>query len=121
MLVSITDHCTICSPPVRISSPMDLPGFPADFQPSCIAEITFNVKAKTIEGEDIVILGNTVTLANGDPEKAVPMDGDNAPNWNITLEQPANTQISYEYGKEYLGTKTIRRAFSHEGIQAAML
>jgi alpha-glucosidase len=76
---------------------MALPGFPADFQPSCISEVTFNVQAKTVEGEYIVILGNTITLANGDPEKAVPLDGDNAPEWTITLEQPANSRISYEY------------------------
>ena len=84
-------------PPVRLTSPMSMEGWPADFQPKCIAEVTFDVHAKTIEGEDIVILGNTVTLANGLPERAVSLDGDDAPAWTITLEQPANTEISYQY------------------------
>ena len=76
---------------------MAMPGWPADFQPQCVTNVEFNVHAKTIEGEDILILGNTVTLANGDPEKAVSLDGDNSPSWTITIEQPANTEISYEY------------------------
>jgi alpha-glucosidase len=76
---------------------MVMAGWPADFQPQCHTDVTFDVHAKTIEGEDIVILGNTVTLANGIPEKAVSLDGDNAPAWTITLEQPANTKISYQY------------------------
>lgn len=76
---------------------MAMPGWPADFQPQCVTNIEFNVHAKTIEGEDIVILGNTVTLGDGDPEKAVSLDGDDAPAWTITIEQPANTEIIYEY------------------------
>lgn len=76
---------------------MAMPGWPADFQPTCVTEVTFDVQAKTIESEYIVILGNTVTLGNGDPEKAVSLDGDNSPAWTITLDQPANTEITYEY------------------------
>lgn len=95
--VIYTDFAFEISPPVRLTSPMAMPGWPADFQPQCVTNVEFNVHAKTIEGEDLVILGNTVTLGDGDPEKAVSLDGDNAPAWTITLEQPANTEIMYEY------------------------
>lgn len=76
---------------------MEMEGWPADFQPSCVTDVTFDVTAKTTYGEDIVILGNTVTLGSGDPIKTVSMDGDNAPAWTLTLEQPANTEITYQY------------------------
>ena len=34
-------------PPIRLGSPIPLPGFPADFQPVCHAQVTFNVNAST--------------------------------------------------------------------------
>ena len=76
---------------------MALPGFPEDFQPQCHAEVTFNVKAKTDEDEAIVVIGNVVTLGEGDISNGVVLSADDTPtSWSGTVDVPANTKVSYQ-------------------------
>lgn len=84
-------------PPIRIGSPIELPGFPADFQPMCHTQVTFSVKAKTFLGENIAVYGDVVTIGSTDIWNAVELNADNYPVWTGTVDMPANMQISYQY------------------------
>ena len=78
---------------------MALPGWPTDFQPQCHTEVNFNVRAKTFEGEEVVVIGDVVTLGNGDVENAAGMNADDYPIWKETVDMPANTKVSYQYAR----------------------
>lgn len=52
-------------PPIRLGSPIPLPGFSEAFQPQCGAEINFNVNATTSFGENIRVIGSSITLGEG--------------------------------------------------------
>jgi len=86
-------------PAVRLGSPRPIPGFPADFQPQCKAQVTFNVNASTTYGENIVVFGNAVTIGgpNEDITNAAPLSADNYPVWGATVDMPANTVVTYQY------------------------
>ncbi|GAB7352416.1 hypothetical protein MBLNU459_g2839t3 [Dothideomycetes sp. NU459] len=84
-------------PAVRLGPPYPIPGFPADFQPQCVAQVSFNVNASTYYGENIDIIGSAVTLGDGDVHNGVPMGANNYPIWNAVVDLPTNTVITYQY------------------------
>jgi alpha-glucosidase len=84
-------------PPIRIGSPIELPGFPADLQPQCHATVTFSVRAKTFEGENIAVYGDVRTIGKTDIWNAVELNADNYPVWTGTVDMPPNRDISYQY------------------------
>ncbi|KAK4551744.1 hypothetical protein LTR86_010937 [Recurvomyces mirabilis] len=84
-------------PPVRLGSPRPIPGFPADFQPQCKTEVTFNVNASTFYGENILLLGSAVTLGSNDISNSVPLSASNYPTWRITVDMPASGTFTYQY------------------------
>ena len=84
-------------PPVRLGSPRPIPGFPADFQPQCKAEVTFNVNASTFFGENIVILGSASTIGSFDPSGAAALGANNYPIWSATIDMPVDTVVTYQY------------------------
>ena len=89
-----------CRPPaIRLGSPIPLPGFPADFQPICHAEVTFNVNASTFYGENIVLLGSAYTLGEGNIWNAVSLSADDYPIWSATVDITPNTHFSYQYAR----------------------
>jgi len=100
-------------PPVRIGPPAAIPGFPADFQPRCHAQITFNVDATTYYGENILVLGNVSTLGANDISNAPPLSANNYPIWSATIDVPDSTIIAYRYVRSesdgsYIFEKTTR-------------
>ncbi|KAK4551634.1 hypothetical protein LTR86_011008 [Recurvomyces mirabilis] len=84
-------------PPVRLGSPRPIPGFPADFQPQCKTEVTFNVNASTFYGENILLLGSAVTFGSNDISNSVPLSANNYPIWRITVDMPASGTFTYQY------------------------
>lgn len=80
----------------RLNRPIS--GFPEDFQPQCKSEVTFNVNASTILGEEILVFGSSITIGSGDDiMNAVELTADNYPIWSITVDMPANTEVSFQY------------------------
>ena len=103
-------------PPVRIGSPMPLPGFPESLQPECHATVTFNVNATTFLGENILVFGDVVTLGSGEIERAPGLNADNYPIWSQTIDMPAVATISYKYVRaEPDGTFIYENHTSHLG------
>lgn len=86
-------------PPIRLGSNVEIPGFPADFQPQCKAEVTFNVNASTFYGENIALLGSAVTVGSGDVANGVPMSAKNYPIWSVTVDMPTDGTFTYEYAR----------------------
>lgn len=84
-------------PAVRLGPPYPIPGFPADFQPQCVAQVSFNVNASTYFGENIVVVGSAITLGQGDADNSAPLSADNYPIWSAVIDLPPNSTISYEY------------------------
>ncbi|KAK5169939.1 hypothetical protein LTR04_005570 [Oleoguttula sp. CCFEE 6159] len=100
-------------PPARLGSPRPIAGFPADFQPQCTAQVSFNVNASTYFGENIVILGSSITLGNGDITQAPGMSANNYPIWNAVVDLPTDTTVTYQYVRSendgsYIYEKTNR-------------
>lgn len=112
--------------PLRLSPPRHIPGFPKDFQPTCVAEASFDCFADTYYGENIFVLGDVPSFGNGDPLMAAPMDSTNYPHWNLSIQLPPMTKITYQYvRREADGTfiyeaknRTITTGDCHSGIQA---
>jgi alpha-glucosidase len=84
-------------PAIRLGSPRPIPGFPEDFQPQCRAVITFNVNATTFFGENILILGSSITLGNDNIVNAAPLNANNYPIWSATIDMPADGTFTYQY------------------------
>ncbi|KAK1071370.1 hypothetical protein LTR33_010476 [Friedmanniomyces endolithicus] len=85
-------------PAIRLGPPRPIPGFPADFQPQCKAEVTFNVNASTFYGENIAVFGSAVTIGGGNNiMNAVTLSANNYPIWSATINMPANTTVTYQY------------------------
>lgn len=84
-------------PAIRLGAPRPIPGFPADFQPECKAEVTFNVNASTNFGENIYVYGSAITIGAGDISNAVALSADTYPIWSATIDMPINTVVSYSY------------------------
>lgn len=86
-------------PAVRLGPPYPIPGFPADFQPQCVAQVSFNVNASTYFGENIDIVGSAITLGEGDVHNGVPMSANDYPIWNAVVDLPINTVVTYQYAR----------------------
>ena len=99
-LYSIQNNNPPRPPPARMHSPYVIPGFPEDFQPECVAYVTFNVNADVNSTEEnLLLLGDAFAIGNGIPADAPlmwPYDTD-PPVFNLTVQLPANTEVSYQY------------------------
>lgn len=85
-------------PSIRLGPPYPIPGFPADFQPQCAAQVSFNVNASTYFGENIYVTGDAYSFADGDiADGAVGLSANNYPIWNAVVDFPPNTTITYRY------------------------
>ncbi|KAH9816984.1 glycoside hydrolase family 31 protein [Teratosphaeria destructans] len=85
-------------PAVRLGSPRPIAGFPEDFQPQCHADVTFNVNATTFYGENILLYGSAITIGSGDQiMNAVTMSAATYPIWSVTVDLPANTNVTYQF------------------------
>lgn len=110
---------------LRLSPPRPIPGFPQDFQPTCVAEASFDCYAQTYYGENIFVLGNVSSFGNGDPLMAAPMDASNYPHWQLSIQLPPNSTISYQYiRRESDGSyiyeaqnRTLTTGDCHSGVQ----
>ncbi|CEL55684.1 glucoamylase [Rhizoctonia solani AG-1 IB] len=67
---------------------------------------SFTVTATTVFGENIYLVGNQGALANWDPNNALLLSSSSYPQWKITVNLPANTQIQYKYIRKYNGAVT---------------
>jgi glucoamylase len=67
----------------------------------CNALTTFNVRATTVPGEDIFVVGQLTQLGNWAPESAVPLSASrytsSDPLWFVDIELPAGTPFDYKY------------------------
>lgn len=110
---------------LRLSPPRPIPGFGPDFQPTCVAEAFFDCYAQTYMGENIFILGDVSSFGNGDPFMAAPMDASNYPDWQLSIQLPPNSVISYQYiRRESDGSyiyeaknRTLTTGDCHSGVQ----
>lgn len=59
--------------------------------------VTFQVVAETVPGENIFVVGDGDALGNWDPAKAVPLAPDNYPVWQVQIGLPVATAIEYKY------------------------
>ena len=88
-------------PPVaRMHSPYAIPGFPSNFQPQCVTYVTFNVYAEVDNTVDqLLIMGDAFGLGENVPHDAPEMFPytTNPPVWNLTVQLPAHTNITYQY------------------------
>lgn len=100
-------------PAIRLGSPRPIAGFPADFQPQCKAEVTFNVNASTFYGENILILGSALTLGEGDITNAVGLSANNYPIWSATIDMPAGGTFTYQYVRSEPDGSYVYEATNH--------
>lgn len=113
-------------PAIRLSAPRPIAGFGPAFQPQCVATVNFTVYAQTYYGENIYVLGNSPTLGDGQISGAVLMSANHYPEWQLTIQMPANSTFSYEYvRKESDGSwiyeksnRTITTGDCHSGLQS---
>jgi len=84
-------------PAVRLGPPYAIPGFPASFQPQCVAQVSFNVNASTYFGENIVVVGSAITLGEGNVANSAPLNANNYPIWNAVIDLPTDTVVTYQY------------------------
>ncbi|KAK0269426.1 hypothetical protein LTR91_020502 [Friedmanniomyces endolithicus] len=98
-------------PAIRLGSPRNISGFPADFQPQCKAEVTFNVNATTFFGENILVFGSAVPIGGGnDIMNAVTLGTADYPIWSATIDMPPNTVVTYQYVRVEPGSSYIYEA-----------
>jgi len=84
-------------PAVRLGPPYSIPGFPADFQPQCVAQVQFDVNATTYYGENIAVIGNVSSLGDGIVSNSAPLNANDYPIWMGLIDLPVNTTVSYQY------------------------
>jgi alpha-glucosidase len=58
--------------------------------------VTFNVSAEIQDGEDLLLLGDTLSMGNNTPYYAPKMKGSNG-GFNLIVQLPANTNVTYTY------------------------
>lgn len=79
-------------------SPYGIPGFPKDFQPQCFVYVTFVVEANiNSTAELVLLLGNTLAMGNGMPADAPQLWPFETNQFNLTVQLPANSEVSYRY------------------------
>ncbi|PPQ92630.1 hypothetical protein CVT25_007709 [Psilocybe cyanescens] len=69
-------------------------------------QVTFNVQATTVFGENIYLTGSVDALQNWSPDNAMILSAANYPTWSITVSLPANTAIQYKYIRKFNGAVT---------------
>ncbi|RXW25358.1 hypothetical protein EST38_g507 [Candolleomyces aberdarensis] len=69
-------------------------------------QVTFNVRAETVWGENIFITGSIDPLKGWSPENAVALNPANYPIWSVTLAIPASTNFEYKYIRKFNGAVT---------------
>jgi len=75
--------------------------------PTGTSSITFIVNATTVFGENIYLTGSVSELSNWDPNSALgPLSNPNYPLWQVTVNVPASTSISYKFIRKYNGAVT---------------
>ncbi|KAH9480596.1 Glucoamylase [Psilocybe cubensis] len=74
--------------------------------PGPTVQVTFNVIATTVDGENIFITGSIDALEGWSPDTALPLSPANYPTWSITLTLPANTNFEYKYIRKINGAVT---------------
>jgi len=60
-------------------------------------EVTFNVDATTVFGENIFLTGSLPSLYDWSTTNPIPLSAANYPIWSATVMLPANTAIQYKY------------------------
>ncbi|KAF2743043.1 carbohydrate-binding module family 20 protein [Sporormia fimetaria CBS 119925] len=72
--------------------------------PACNARMTFNVRIRTVPGENIYVTGQLTQLGNWDPNSAQLLSAgrytDSDPLWSATLDLPSETVFEYKYIKK---------------------
>ena len=83
-------------PPARMYSPYDVPGFPKEFQPGCFALVNFTIPAQINSDDQLLILGDSLSLGTNEPHLAPAMSGQNG-GFYLQVQLPADSNISYSY------------------------
>jgi len=69
--------------------------------PACNSRVTFNVKATTVPGESVFVVGQLTQLGNWDPNAAKPLGASqytsSNPLWLGSVDLPASTAFDYKY------------------------
>lgn len=69
--------------------------------PACNSKVTFNVKATTVPGENVFVVGQLTQLGNWDPNAAKPLSASqytsSNPLWLGSVDLPASTVFDYKY------------------------
>ncbi|KDR82587.1 hypothetical protein GALMADRAFT_275746 [Galerina marginata CBS 339.88] len=73
---------------------------------SATVQVTFDVKATTVFGENIYLTGSLPQLQNWSPDNAMLMSAENYPTWSITVSLPASTTFQYKYVRKFNGAVT---------------
>ncbi|KAI9150200.1 Glucoamylase [Paramyrothecium foliicola] len=75
--------------------------------PPCDSRTTFNVRVRTVPGEEIFVVGALTQLANWDPANARPLSASrytsSDPLWYADINIPAETSFEYKYIKKVNG------------------
>ncbi|KDR82588.1 hypothetical protein GALMADRAFT_134180 [Galerina marginata CBS 339.88] len=69
-------------------------------------QVTFDVVATTVFGENIFLTGSIDALQNWSPDNALALSAANYPTWSITVTLPANTNFEYKYIRKFNGAIT---------------
>ncbi|PPR00430.1 hypothetical protein CVT24_004491 [Panaeolus cyanescens] len=69
-------------------------------------QVTFNVVATTVFGENIFLTGSLDALKSWSPDNALALSAANYPTWSITVTLPANTNFEYKYIRKFNGAVT---------------
>uniref|UniRef100_A0A8H7XMJ0 Glucoamylase n=1 Tax=Psilocybe cubensis TaxID=181762 RepID=A0A8H7XMJ0_PSICU len=69
-------------------------------------QVTFNVQATTVFGENIYLTGSLDALKDWSPDNAMILSAANYPTWSITVSLPASTSFQYKYIRKFNGAVT---------------
>ena len=84
-------------PPARMFSPYKVDGFPDEFQPGCFASVNFTANVTVPSGNDMLIIGDALSIGNDTPKLAPNMKtGTGGFRWQF-VQLPANSNITYSY------------------------
>jgi glucoamylase len=79
--------------------------------PACNSRVTFNVRATTVPGEDVFIVGSLTELANWAPESGIALSASkytqNDPLWYVEVDLPAERSFEYKYIKKVSGGQVV--------------
>ncbi|KAK1229133.1 glycoside hydrolase 15 protein [Marasmius sp. AFHP31] len=69
-------------------------------------DVTFNVRAETVFGENIFLTGSVDALKNWSPDNAIALSSANYPTWSVVVNVPASSVIEYKYIRKFNGAIT---------------